>query len=211
MKREQVSVSEHLARQPADAAARAVTAVGLMTVGIIHVLEIQGQLSGAVWLTVGFCLLAVTAPACALWLLARPGRLPWFGAGLICLSAALGYVLTRSVAVPGDPGDVGNWLEPLGITALMVECLVVVIAVLALTDSALDVRPWPAASVARMSRLADVPVRQRRRRGPAAPAVRYTRQLTAQAVALISAGCADSSRWQCSRSRPRAVTLSEVT
>ena len=120
--------------QSADAATRAVAAIGLMAVGIIHALELQGQLSGAAWLTVGFAALTIAGPVCGMWLLVRPGRLPWMAAGLICLSAALGYVLTRSVAVPGDPRDVGNWLEPLGVTALIIEGIVVVLAVLVLLD-----------------------------------------------------------------------------
>ncbi len=120
--------------QPADAAIRAVAAIGLMAVGIIHALEIQGQLSGAAWLTAGFCGLAIAGPVCGMWLLVRPGRLPWLAAGAICLSAALGYVLTRSVTVPGDPGDVGNWLQPLGVTALIIEGIVVVLAVIVLID-----------------------------------------------------------------------------
>ena len=70
------AAAQHVPDLSTDAAARAVTAIGLMTVGIIHALEIPGQLSGAAWLTAGFCLIAVTAPACGLWLLARPGPLP---------------------------------------------------------------------------------------------------------------------------------------
>ena len=123
----------------------------MMSVGIIHALEIQGQLSGTVWLTVSFSLLAVVAPVSGLWLLARPARASWLAAGVICLATALGYVLTRSVGLPGDTGDIGNWLEPLGITSLIIEGIVVVIAVMALTDSNLDVRPWPSAGKAATS------------------------------------------------------------
>jgi hypothetical protein len=123
-------------RRPAqaDAAVRAVAAIGLLTVGIIHALEIRGQLSGAVWLVAGFWLLAVSAPACALWLLARPGPLPWISGGMICLSAGLGFVLTRTVGMPGDPGDVGNWLEPLGVASLITEAVVVILAAFVLAD-----------------------------------------------------------------------------
>ena len=66
--------THHLA---ADPATRAVGAVGLIAVGIIHALEIPGQLSGAVWLTTGFCLLAVVAPIAGLWLLVWPAALAW--------------------------------------------------------------------------------------------------------------------------------------
>ena len=116
----------------ADPAVRAVGAVGLITVGIIHALEIQGQLSGAVWLTVGFCLLAVVAPIAGLWLLIRPTVLAWQFGGLICLGALAGYILTRSAPMPGDRGDVGNWLDPLGVAALITEGIVVILAGLAL-------------------------------------------------------------------------------
>ena len=119
----------HLA---ADPAVRAVAAIGLIAVGIIHALEIQGQLDGAVWLTAGFAALTIIAPIGALWLLARPAPLAWASGGLICLSAALGYILTRSVGLPGDPQDIGNWLEPLGLVALITEWIVVILAVLAL-------------------------------------------------------------------------------
>ncbi len=124
--------AHHRPHLAADPALRAVAAIGLITVGIIHALEIQGQLSGAVWLTAGFCLLAVVAPIAGLWLLARPGTLAWQFGGLLCLLAAAGYILTRSVPVPGDPGDVGNWLEPLGVAALITEATVVILATLAL-------------------------------------------------------------------------------
>lgn len=44
-----------------DPAVRAVTAIGLLAVGIIHALEIPGQLGGAAWLTLGFIGLAPPA------------------------------------------------------------------------------------------------------------------------------------------------------
>ena len=123
---------QHAPRLAADPAVRAVGAIGLIAVGIIHALEIQGTLSGAPWLTAGFSLLAVVAPVAGLWLLARPAALAWQFGGLLCLFTAAGYILTRSAPVPGDPSDVGNWLEPLGVAALITEAIVVILTVLAL-------------------------------------------------------------------------------
>jgi hypothetical protein len=121
---------------PLDPAVRAAAAIGLITVGIIHVLEIQGQLSGAAWLTAGFVLLAACAPVAGLWLLARPSSAAWRFSGLVCLLAAAGYILTRSVPVPGDTADRGNWLEPLGVAALFTEVIVTILAVLVLASMA---------------------------------------------------------------------------
>jgi hypothetical protein len=118
----------HADQLSSDPAVRAVAATGLIVVGIIHALEIQGQLGGAVWLAAGFALLAIVAPLAGVWLLARPAGLAWAFGGLVCLTAALGYIITRSIAVPGDPRDVGNWLEPLGVAALITEWIVVILA-----------------------------------------------------------------------------------
>jgi hypothetical protein len=124
----------HRPALPVDPAVRAAGAIGLMAVGVIHVLEIQGQLSGAAWLTAGFVLLGVIAPVVGLWLLASPSPAAWQVSALVCVSAGAGYVLTRSVAVPGDKGDVGNWLEPLGLVSLMTEGIVTILAVLVLAS-----------------------------------------------------------------------------
>jgi hypothetical protein len=113
---------------PADPAVRASAAIGLISIGIIHALEIQGQLSGAVWLAVGFSLLAVVAPIVGLWLLARPSLGAWQFGGLTSAAALGGYILTRSIPVPGDSGDVGNWLEPLGLAAIIAEGVVLILA-----------------------------------------------------------------------------------
>jgi hypothetical protein len=135
-------------RSPAlatDPAVRAVTAIGLFAVGIIHALEIPGQINSAVWLTIGFCLLAAAGQGAGLWLLVRPSLLAWEFAGLVCALAAGGYVLTRSVPVPGDTGDVGNWLEPLGVAALITECTVVILAAIILAGiyrASHASRPW---------------------------------------------------------------------
>jgi hypothetical protein len=104
-------------RRPADPALRAVTATGLITMGIIHAVEIQGELGGAV---------------AGVWLLVHPTVPAWAFAGLVGLLAALGYMATRSFGVPGDHDDVGNWLEPLGLVALITEWLVVILVGLAL-------------------------------------------------------------------------------
>jgi hypothetical protein len=112
----------------ADPAVRASAAIGLISIGIIHALEIQGQLSGAVWLAVGFSMLAVVAPIVGLWLLTRPSLGAWLVSGLTSAAALAGYILTRSIPVPGDTADVGNWLEPLGLAAIIAEGVVVILA-----------------------------------------------------------------------------------
>jgi hypothetical protein len=117
-----------------DPAVRAAAAISLIAVGLVHLLEIQGQLSGAAWLTAGFIVLAACAPVAGLLVLARPSPAVWQFGGLTCFLAAAGYIVTRSVPIPGDRGDRGNWLEPLGLTALFTEGIVIVLAALVLAS-----------------------------------------------------------------------------
>ncbi len=142
------ATAQHTAHLATDPAIRAVGSVGLIAVGTIHALEIQHQLSGAVWLTAGFCLLAVVAPIAGLWLLLRPTLLSWRFGGLLCLLTAAGYCLTRGAGMPGDPADVGNWLEPLGVAALIAEGIVILLAGLTLVGQTRATR-GPAGSAGR--------------------------------------------------------------
>ena len=86
------------------------------------------------WLAAGFSLLAACAPVAGLWVLVRPSSAAWQFSGLTCLLAAAGYIVTRSLRMPGDTGDHGNWLEPLGLTALFTEGIVAILALLVLVS-----------------------------------------------------------------------------
>lgn len=41
----------------------------------------------------------------------------------------VGFLLTRTTALPGFPDNVGNWKEPLGLASLWVEGLVLILSV----------------------------------------------------------------------------------
>jgi hypothetical protein len=68
-----------------------------------------------------------------------------------------GYILSRTVGVPGDPGDIGNWGYLLGTVSLIVEGSFVALAVLCLTrmwkarqpDQWNEERPWRALQLSR--------------------------------------------------------------
>jgi hypothetical protein len=112
---------------------RGVAAIGLLGIGLIHVLDLPGKVTEAPYLAVGYLLLIGAALLTAETLVRRDGALAWLATLGITLSTIGGFVVTRTVGLPGAMGDIGNWLEPLGSASLFVEGVVALIALIGLT------------------------------------------------------------------------------
>jgi len=104
-----------------DGVARAAAVVALAGVALIHIIDAPNTFPETPyigWLYVGLiggCLLTAAA------LVRGRDRRAWLAAGLLPLGAIVGFVLTRTVGLPADTGDIGNWSEPLGMASLFVE------------------------------------------------------------------------------------------
>jgi hypothetical protein len=110
-----------LAAAVRDGVVRATAVSGLAGVALIHLLDLPGTFGEQAfkgWLYVGLiggCLLTAAA-------LIRDGdRRAWLAASLLPLGAITGYVISRTVGLPGGADDIGNWTEPLGLASLFVE------------------------------------------------------------------------------------------
>jgi hypothetical protein len=115
-----------------DGAARAVAAVGLAGVALIHLLDAPGKFSETPymgWMYVGLMAACLVVAAD---LVVRGSRLAWAGAVALPLSALVGFTLTRTVGLPQAHGDIGNWSEPLGLASLFVEGTLVAFSAVAL-------------------------------------------------------------------------------
>jgi len=119
--------------QGADVIVRAVAAMALAGLAVIHVVDLPGTIGPTPLVGAGYLGIIVAAVVGGGLLIARPHWLAWTGAGAVAAFAMGGYVLTR--ALPGgfldDHGDVGNWRCSLGIAALSVEALIIMLVVLA--------------------------------------------------------------------------------
>jgi hypothetical protein len=82
------------------------------------------------WLGWAYRLIEVGGVLTALALIwPRLARLGWTAGLLLGAAPFLGYVASRTVGVPGDSGDVGNWADWVGTLALIVEAGLVTLAV----------------------------------------------------------------------------------
>jgi hypothetical protein len=115
--------------QATDVIARAVGAVALATLAMIHVVDLPGTLGPLPLVGAGYLGIIAAAAVISGMMIARSHRLVWAAAGGLAAAAMGGYMLTRTVAgFLGDHSDVGNWRCPLGLAALSVETVLILLA-----------------------------------------------------------------------------------
>jgi hypothetical protein len=119
--------------QGADVITRAMGALALIALAVIHVVDLPATLGPTPLVGIGYFLIIAAALGVGAALVARSHWLVWGAAGVVAVMAMGGYVLTRALpgGFLGDHGDVGNWRCPLGITALSVEALIILLVLLA--------------------------------------------------------------------------------
>ena len=118
--------------QGADVVARAVGALALAALAVIHVVDLPGTLGPDRLVGIGYLGIVAAAILIGGVLIARPHWLAWAATAAVAASAMIGYVLTRGLpgGFLGDHGDVGNWHCPLGIAALSVESVIILLVLL---------------------------------------------------------------------------------
>ena len=129
-----------------DVAVRVVGAMLALAIAAVHIADQGGvtALNSPHWIGWGYRLIEVGGAATALvLLLPRPALLTawtgWAAGVLLGVGPFVAYVLSRTVGLPGHPGDVGNWGYWVGTVALFVEAALVMLSVsmlLALRQSA---------------------------------------------------------------------------
>jgi hypothetical protein len=115
----------HLHDLVRDVGARALTAAGLVGIGLIHLLDSIGKYGETrylFWMYIGLILGSLAVAGAVLH---SRSRLVWLAAAGLAASALAGYVINRTVGMPNATGDIGNWTEPLGLASLFVEAAVI--------------------------------------------------------------------------------------
>src|SRR5689334_18225103 len=111
-----------------DAIVRGLAIVGLGGIALIHVLDAPGTFQDTPYLgwmyvaLIGSCIMLAGAH-----LRGSDARV-WAATAALALSVIAGYVISRTVGLPGKADDIGNWNESLGIASLFVEASVAVLS-----------------------------------------------------------------------------------
>ena len=114
-----------------DVATRAVLAVGLAGIALIHLLDSIGKYSETRYLFWMYIALIVASLVTAAAVLFTRARWTFPAATALAVGALAGYVLSRTTGLPNATDDIGNWTEPLGLASLFVEGVVVAVGMTA--------------------------------------------------------------------------------
>jgi hypothetical protein len=119
-----------------DGITRAIGAIGLGGMALIHVIDAPSHFGGSdAYLGFMYVGLIVASLTLAGALITSGSRLIWATALILMVSVIVGYVLSRTVGLPASTADIGNWSEPLGIAAVFVEGSLVALATAVLASS----------------------------------------------------------------------------
>ncbi len=108
----------------------------IVTTGVIHFIETPDNLQEVPYKGILFILNGIGSLAAA-YLIARNKAAGWQLGIAVAGSAAIAYVLSRTVGLPQLPAEPDAWFEPLGIASLMAELafLGIALARSSVTDS----------------------------------------------------------------------------
>jgi hypothetical protein len=117
---------------PPEFAVRLVSALLALAVAGVHVADQGGvtALNSPHWIGWGYRAIEVGGVLTAVVLLLPwSAWLGWAAAMLLGIGPFLGYVTSRSVGLPGDHADIGNWGYWVGTVSLIVEAALVILSV----------------------------------------------------------------------------------
>jgi Na+/melibiose symporter-like transporter len=108
--------------------ARVLAVLGMVAIVVIHIVDAPSAFIGARYIFWLYMAIVVGAVPVSLVLLHWPSQLGWIAVAALAAGPLVGYLLTRTVGLPGDTGDIGNWIESLGIASLFAESAVLGLA-----------------------------------------------------------------------------------
>lgn len=112
------------ANRTAALSRRIAAGLGLATIGAIHILDLPGKLAETPYLAIMYIMLIIGAFVLTERLFVSGSRIDFIAAAALSAAVIVAFTINRTVGMPAATGDIGNWLEPLGLLSLVVEAFV---------------------------------------------------------------------------------------
>ena len=132
---------------PGAGVARTASIVGAVLALLVTVIHIADQggitaLKDPAYLGYGYWVLELAGIVCAV-LLIRSRTVGWVLALGVAAGPLIGIIVSRSVGLPDATDDIGNWGEPLGVAAMVVEVALIGLAAFVLSRRGRKSSPTP--------------------------------------------------------------------
>jgi hypothetical protein len=108
---------------------RGATVVGLLAIALIHVLDLPGKWAETRYLGIGYVLVIAASLVLAEINSTRNDKRAMYASAALAIAVLAGFIINRTVGMPGATEDIGNWGEPLGLASLFVEAITVWVTV----------------------------------------------------------------------------------
>lgn len=95
--------------------------VGLAGIAAIHVMDLPGKFAETPYLAWAYMGMIAAAAVLIERIVRNAKPIDFLAAAGLGASALVGFIINRSVGMPGAMGDIGNWFEPLGFLSMFVE------------------------------------------------------------------------------------------
>jgi amino acid permease len=108
---------------------RGATVVGLLAIALIHLLDLPGKWAETRYMAYGYIAVIAVSLVLAELISTRRDSRAMYATAVLSVLVLVGFIINRTVGMPGATEDIGNWGEPLGIASLFAEAITVWITV----------------------------------------------------------------------------------
>ena len=106
---------------------RIIAVVAIVATGLVHLATARDSFGEATYKGLLFVANGVGALVAAVGVYRDRADWGWLLGALVAGGAFLGYVLSRTVGLPGLPAEPGAWFEPLGVASLVAEAVFLIV------------------------------------------------------------------------------------
>ena len=101
------------------------TILGLAGIAAVHIMDLPGKFHETPYLGVAYLGIIAISIVLIERLVVKNRQIDYLASAALAAGVFAGFVINRTVGMPGAMGDRGNWFEPLGMLSLFIEAFTV--------------------------------------------------------------------------------------
>jgi len=104
---------------------RSAVIIGLVGLAGVHIMDLPAKWTETFYMAVMYLGIIGLAFLIIERLVVKVSTRDYMLSAILSLGVLLGYIVNRTVGMPGATGDIGNWFEPLGLLSIAIELFAV--------------------------------------------------------------------------------------